>query len=91
MRPRRPFDVAPVPCFIELKPANDTDWRRLDEDEASLVAAEERATAMIRCKIVTPEGVRIVWTPGVVPRSARRLTDRDLAELAFIGGGERGG
>lgn len=80
-----------MPCFLELKPANDTDWRRLDEDEESLVAAEERARAMIACKIVTPEGVRVVWTPGIMPRTARRLSERDLAELAITSGGKSGG
>lgn len=72
--------------WLELRPANDVDWRRLEEDEASLVAAEERARAMIQCKVVTPDGVRIVWSPGVQPRLARRIAPSDLAELALIGG-----
>jgi len=79
-----------VSVWLELKPANDVDWRRLEEDEATLVAAEERARAMIRCKVVTPDGVRIVWSPGVQPRLARRIGERDLAELAIIGS-KRGG
>jgi hypothetical protein len=74
-----------VPCFIELRPANDVDWRRIEEDEASLLAAEERARAMIACKVVTPDGVRIVWSPGVQPRLARRIGEHELAEFA-IGG-----
>jgi len=86
MRSRRPFDATRVPCFIEIKPANDTDWRRLDEDEASLVAAEERARAMIVCKIVTPDGVRIMWSPGRQASMARALGARELADLALIGG-----
>lgn len=60
-----------MPCFIELPelaPANDVDPRRIDEDEATLVAVEERARAMVRYVIVTPEGVRTVWTPGARPR-----------------------
>lgn len=72
--------------WLEIQPANDVDWRRLDEDEASLVAAEERARAMIQCKVVTPDGVRIVWSPGVQPRLARRIDSRQLADLALIGG-----
>lgn len=72
--------------WLELKPANDVDWRRLDEDEASLVAAEERARAMIQCKIVTPDGVRIVWSPGAQPRPVRRIDARELTDLAVIGG-----
>lgn len=75
-----------MPLFIELKPANDVDWRRLEEDEASLVAAEERARAMIQCKIVTPDGVRIVWSETDSPRGARRLGEVELTELALIGG-----
>lgn len=68
-------------CFIELRPANDTDWRRLEEDEASLLAAEERARAMITCKVVTPDGVRIVWSPGVRPRSANDIGAHELARM----------
>lgn len=45
---------------------------------------------MIQCKVVTPDGVRIVWSPGVQPRLARRIDARELAHLAVIGGG-RGG
>ncbi len=75
-----------MPCFIELKPANDTDWRRLEDDEATLLAAEERARAMIVCKIVTPDGVRIVWSPRRESTPARRMGERELADLALIGG-----
>jgi hypothetical protein len=71
-----------VPLWLELRPANDTDWRRLDEDEASLVAAEERARAMVVCKIVTPDGVRIVWAPAEEQSPARRITEADLALIA---------
>lgn len=87
---RRPFDETPVAIWLELRPANDVDWRRLEEDEASLVEAEERARAMVQCKVVTPDGVRIVWSPGVQPRLARRIAPSDLAELALIGGDKRG-
>ncbi len=75
-----------MPCFIEIRPANDTDWRRLDEDEATLLAAEERARAMIQCKIVTPEGIRIIWSPREERPLARALGSRELADLALIGG-----
>lgn len=75
-----------MPLWLELRPANDTDWRRLDEDEASLVAAEERARAMIVCKIVTPEGIRIVWSPEEERSPARRLSAVDVAEFALAGG-----
>lgn len=54
-----------MPCFIELdrelQAANDNDGRHHREDEASLVAAQERSRAMVVCKIVTPEGVQTVW------------------------------
>lgn len=52
-----------VPFRLELRPANDANWRRFADDEATLAAAEHRARAMIQCKIVTPDGVRIVWSP----------------------------
>jgi hypothetical protein len=64
--------------WLETRPANDAPdnaaWRRYSEDLESLAQAEERARAIIRCKVVTPDGVRIVWTPGArdeAPRQAR--------------------
>jgi hypothetical protein len=63
--------------WLETRPANDAPdnaaWRRYSEDLQSLVEAEDRARAIIRCQVVTPEGVRIVWTPGSwgeAPRAA---------------------
>lgn len=71
--PRRPFNGAtPLPFWLETRPANDApenvEWRRFGEDTQSLVEAEDRARAVIRCKVVTPDGVRIVWSSGALPR-----------------------
>lgn len=78
-----------MPLWLELCPANDTDWRRLDEDEASLVAAEERARAMIVCKIVTPDGVRIVWEPGGDAPADHPVGVHELVAI-LRAGGQRG-
>jgi len=63
-----------LPFWLETRPANDTpaSWKRFGEDTQSLVEAEERARAIIRCKVVTPEGVRVMWSPGVLPRGTPR-------------------
>lgn len=74
-----------VPVWLELRPANDANWRRFADDEATLAAAEHRARAMIQCKIVTPEGVRIVWSPRDERAPAPTYTARDLAEFARLG------
>lgn len=61
--------------WLETRPANDAPenaaWRRYSEDLQSLAEAEERARAIIRCRVVTPDGVRIIWSPGELPRAER--------------------
>jgi hypothetical protein len=80
--------------WLETRPANDApdnaEWRRYSEDLQSLAEAESRAAAIIRCKVVTPDGVRIVWTPGGRGEEPRRaVNDGTGSPVAVASGAAR--
>lgn len=79
--------------WLETRPANDAPdnaaWRRYSEDLQSLVEAEDRARAIIRCQVVTPEGVRIVWTPGDRGEAPRAVVHAAAGSAAAEASGAR--